>query len=234
MHIVILTGAGMSADSGVDTFRDPNGAWAKHDWREVATPEGFAKDPQKVHDFYNMRRATLKKVIPNAAHHALATLEKALGENGHDFTLITQNVDDLHRRAGSQSILPMHGQLDLITCMACGEIIEWHDPVTLDTNCPHCSSKGSLRPYIVWFGENPRYMAEIDEAMQSATQFVSIGTSGTVYPAAGLVGEATHRGIPTLEINLEPSENAHLFDQGIYGLAKDKVPFWVDTLMATL
>ncbi len=228
MHYVFLTGAGISADSGVATFRDPKGIWAQYDWRDVATPEAFAKQPEAVHAFYNMRRAALPEADPNPAHVALAQFEEALTAAGHDFTLITQNVDDLHERAGSRRMLPMHGRLDRAECLHCGLVTPWSEDLSTTTPCPQCKQKQGLRPYVVWFGETPRFMSEIEEAMMGATHFISIGTSGSVYPAAGLVAVARERDIPTIEINLEPSENAALFTESLYGPAAEAVPHWVE------
>ncbi len=234
MQIVILTGAGISAESGVSTFRDPDGVWSKFDYREVATPEGFAADPQKVHGFYNARRAGLGSVDPNPAHIALAKLEAALTEHGHGFTLITQNVDDLHARAGSKTILQMHGALARIRCDHCAAVRPWAEDLSTDVVCDGCGLPGGLRPDVVWFGEIPRHMEEIDAAMAEATHFVSIGTSGTVYPAAGLVAIARDLGVRTVEINLEPSANADLFDETHYGPAAKAVPNWCDSIIAQI
>jgi NAD-dependent deacetylase len=228
-RIVILTGAGISADSGVSTFRDPEGVWAKHDWREVATPEGFAADPARVHSFYNARRAGLKAVAPNAAHVALARLEASLGEG---LTLVTQNVDDLHERAGSTRLFHMHGELLKARCTLCSAVHRWAGDLSLSTRCPDCKGAGGMRPDVVWFGEIPRFMDEIAAAIAAADLFVSIGTSGSVYPAAGFVAEARAGGVPCVELNLEPSENAWAFSERRYGRAADIVPQWVESLAA--
>nr|WP_233508669.1 Sir2 family NAD-dependent protein deacetylase [Parvularcula marina] len=194
MFLVILTGAGISAESGVQTFRDADGIWAKYDYREVATPEGFANNPALVHEFYNLRRAGLPEVEPNAAHLALAELEEALTARGDRFLLITQNVDDLHARAGSKAILQMHGSIAHARCSFCGQEHEWPGDLSTETPCLSCESVGGMRPAVVWFGEMPRHMAEIEAAVSQATHFVAIGTSGTVYPAAGLAAEARASG----------------------------------------
>ncbi len=230
-NIVILTGAGISAESGVSTFRDPDGVWSKVDYREVATPEGFAADPEKVHGFYNARRAGLSSVQPNKAHRALAKLEMGLAAKGGLLTLITQNVDDLHERAGSKNMIAMHGELSKARCGECGTVLSWHGDLSLETKCDACGHVGAMRPHVVWFGETPMYMDEIADAMMEADLFASIGTSGSVYPAAGLVGEAQSLGVPTIELNLEPSENAALFNEGRYGKAGEIVPLWVDEIL---
>ncbi|MEM1379175.1 MAG: NAD-dependent deacylase [Pseudomonadota bacterium] len=232
LNVVVLTGAGISADSGVDTFRDPDGAWMKNDPMKVATPKGFAEDPARVHAFYNARRAQLPKVDPNPAHRALAKLEAEITARGGTFTLVTQNVDDLHQRAGSKNVLPIHGLLDHSQCTACGTIMVWTDALFVDTPCPACSNP-ALRPYIVWFGEIPRHFDEVEDAMAEADVFAAIGTSGAVYPAAGLVGFARERGIPRVELNLEPSDNAALFTEQHYGRASEIVPAWVERVLAS-
>lgn len=231
-RIVVLTGSGVSAESGVATFRDRDGIWARYDYREVATPEGFAADPEKVHAFYNWRRRNLAAVAPNAAHHALAELEVGLQARGGALTLVTQNVDDLHERGGSRLVLHMHGELSKIECAACGAVSACADEISLETACGGCMRKGKMRPYVVWFGETPRYLEETADALQSADLFVSIGTSGAVYPAAGFVSEARALGVPTLELNLEPSENAAVFTDARYGPATGIVPAWVRETLA--
>ncbi|WP_411818849.1 NAD-dependent deacylase [Hyphococcus sp. DH-69] len=229
-NIVILTGSGISAESGIATFRDKDGVWAKYDYRDVATPEGFAANPALVHSFYNARRTALPDVQPNAAHFALAKLETALQNIGGQFTLITQNVDDLHERAGVSHILHMHGELLKSYCNACDAVRPCGEELSLESVCNVCSKTGTLRPYVVWFGEMPRYMDEAMDAILSADLFVSIGTSGSVYPAAGFVSEARSLGVEAVELNLEPSENAHLFSDSRYGPATEVVPKWVDDI----
>lgn len=228
-RIVVLTGAGISADSGVSTFRDADGVWAKHDWREVATPEGFAADPALVHSFYNTRREGLKAVSPNAAHIALAKLETLLG---NALTLVTQNVDDLHERAGSARVIHMHGELLKARCTLCDAVHRWAGALSLSTRCPDCKGDGGMRPDVVWFGETPRFMDDIARAVARADLFASIGTSGSVYPAAGFVAEARMRGVPCVELNLEPSENASVFTERRYGRAVDAVPQWAAEIEA--
>ena len=228
-RIVILTGAGISAESGLSTFRDKDGVWSRHDWREVATPQAFARDPERVHEFYNRRRANLNAVAPNAAHEALGRLECALGER---LTLATQNVDDLHERGGARRVIHMHGELRRVRCEHCGGVFAWSEDLGARTPCPACQNCEALRPHIVWFGEIPLHLPEIAKAIAEADRFVSIGTSGSVYPAAGFVGEARSLGIPCTELNLEPSENAKLFCDARYGRAAEIVPLWVDEILA--
>lgn len=206
-NIVILTGAGISAESGISTFRDGNGLWENHEIEDVATPEGYARDPELVHRFYNARRAQLPFVAPNAGHEALARLERAW-EGRDEFLLVTQNVDDLHERAGSQRLLHMHGELTQLICTACGETVEWHTDAHPNTPCPACHrATGNLRPDIVWFGEVPYHMNEIMAALDSADIFCAIGTSGVVYPAAGFAAMAyeNSRACRLVEINPAPT-----------------------------
>ncbi|MDJ0638960.1 MAG: NAD-dependent deacylase [Paracoccaceae bacterium] len=226
MKITILTGAGVSAESGLGTFRDKGGVWTKYDLQEVATPQGFARDPEKVIDFYNMRRKNARGAKPNAAHFALARLQ---AEFRGEVELITQNVDSLHEAAGSTA-LHMHGAHGRARCMSCHA--KWDAPLVMavDDPCPTCG-EATTRPDVVWFGETPHYLPEIATHLASADLFVAIGTSGTVYPAAGFVAEARGRGARTLEINLEPSNFADLFDDVILGPASETVPQWVDTLL---
>ncbi|MHA7870823.1 MAG: NAD-dependent deacylase [Hyphococcus sp.] len=225
--IAVLTGSGVSAESGIATFRDLGGVWSKYDYREVATPEGFAANPALVHEFYNVRRQGLRAVEPNAAHTALAALERGLSARGGDLTVITQNVDDLHERAGVSNLLHMHGELLKATCAYCGDVTDCDFDLSTSLACAACGEAGGMRPYVVWFGEMPRFMDESAEAIAGADLFVSIGTSGSVYPAAGFVGEARAAGVPCLEPNLEPSENAHYFTDSRYGPATEVVPAWV-------
>jgi NAD-dependent deacetylase len=227
--LVILTGAGISKESGLDTFRDRNGIWAKVDHRELATPEGFAHNPVKVHDFYNKRRRQLREAMPNAAHHALARLE---GAWRGPFMLVTQNVDDLHEGAGSRKLIHMHGELNSALCEACGLRGPWKADMSTYSQCPHCSTVGRMRPDIVWFGEMPYQMDRIYRALREAELFVAIGTSGNVYPAAQFVDEAKAAGARTVEINLEASENSGQFDEVVRGPASATVPAFVERLLA--
>ncbi len=231
-NIVILTGSGISAESGVATFRDRNGVWARYDYREVATPEGFAANPALVHDFYNQRRRGLQSVQPNPAHLALAKLEAGLDRCGGRLTLVTQNVDDLHERGGSQNVLHMHGELLKAECARCGDICACSGDLSIDAICAVCRHAGGMRPHVVWFGEMPRHMDEAADAIAVADLFVSIGTSGSVYPAAGFVAEARALGVQTVELNLEPSKNARLFDDARYGPASVTAPAWVDEILS--
>ncbi len=228
MNIVILTGAGISRESGLATFRDADGIWAQVRLEDVATPEAFAAHPARVHAFYNARRAQLVDVAPNAAHLALATLEAAWSG---DFLLVTQNVDDLHARAGSRRLAPMHGELLRARCDACGTVQAWTADLATDTPCPACAAIGRMRPHIVWFGEMPMGMERIAAALDACDLFVSIGTSGQVYPAAGFVAEVRGRA-RTLELNLEPSAGSRLFDEARHGPATELVPAWVAEMLA--
>jgi NAD-dependent deacetylase len=222
-HIVILTGAGLSAESGLGTFRDTDGLWTKYNLEDVATPEGFARNPRLVHDFYNARRANCRGAQPNPAHAALARLQAALPDR---VTLVTQNVDDLLERAGAASVIHMHGELTRALCGACGH--RWNAPEVMSPHdlCPACT-RPATRPDIVWFGEFPYHMGQIDAALAQADLFVAIGTSGNVYPAAGFVQEAAAQGARTLELNLEASATAGLFDEARHGPASQLVPDWV-------
>lgn len=226
--IFILTGAGISAESGVSTFRDPNGIWARYDWREVATPEGFRRNPERVHQFYNMRRRAHREVAPNLAHHALARLERAYAG---DVVVVTQNVDALHEAAGSQRVVHMHGEALKALCAGCGDRTAWLDDLSTATACPSCRTAGAMRPDVVWFGETPYHLDLIARMIEQTAVFVSIGTSGHVYPAAGLVARARQAGARTVELNLEPSQNADLFDEAHYGPATEVVPAFVDRLL---
>ncbi len=228
-NIVILTGAGISAESGLATFRGPEGLWEGHRVEDVATPEAFVRDPALVHRFYNERRARLSEVEPNAAHKALAFLDEAWpGE----LLIVTQNVDDLHERAGAKRLLHMHGELQSLWCPRCDLRAPFAGASSPQSTCEACGSTGTLRPDIVWFGEMPYDMDRIDAALMEADLFVSIGTSGAVYPAAGFVQTATYRGAATLEINLEPSQGSLFFDERRFGPATVEVPRWVDEVLA--
>ena len=232
MNIFALTGAGISAESGLGTFRDKGGLWSKFDPMKLATPEAFARNPPDVHAFYNMRRQNLVEAQPNAAHHALARLEIGLAERGSRLVLCTQNIDDLHERAGSGSVIHMHGELLKARCTACNTVVPWRTDLGVADPCPACGNAGSLRPDVVWFGEMPMHMDEIYGALADADLFVAIGTSGSVYPAAGFVEEARAAGVRTCEINLEPSDNARRFDSARYGPASAAVPQWVHEVLA--
>ncbi len=227
-NIVILTGAGISAESGLKTFRGADGLWEGHRVEDVATPEAYGRDPELVHQFYDARRARLSEVEPNAAHHALARLD---AEWAGELLMVTQNVDDLHERAGARRLLHMHGELTSGWCLACDERFGWDGPMGEGASCPICQIAGRVRPDIVWFGEMPYEMERIDQALANCDLFVSIGTSGAVYPAAGFVQTARYCGAKTLEINLEPSQGSMYFDERRYGAAGVEVPKWVDEVL---
>jgi NAD-dependent deacetylase len=227
-RLVILTGAGISADSGVPTFRAADGLWEGHRVEDVATPEAFVSDPALVHAFYDARRANLAAVEPNPAHLALAELERRWAG---DFLLITQNVDDLHERAGSQCLVHMHGELKRGWCLACDQRFPWTGPMGEGARCPSCATPGEVRPDIVWFGEMPYEMDRIDEALRSCDLFVSIGTSGAVYPAAGFVQTARYVGAHCVELNLDPSQGSIFFHDTMLGRAADIVPAWATELL---
>lgn len=226
-NIVILTGAGISAESGIDTFRAADGLWEQHRIEDVATPEGFARDPDLVLRFYDMRRAALADAEPNPAHHALARLDR---EFAGELLIVTQNVDDLHERAGASRMLHMHGELKSALCLSCETRSRWDAPMLDRPPCPVCTAP-ALRPDIVWFGEMPYQMERIYAALREADLFVSIGTSGAVYPAAGFVRDARDLGVQTLELNLERSEGSHWFHESRQGRAGELVPQWVAELL---
>ncbi len=237
--VVILTGAGISKESGLDTFRDADGIWSKVRLEDVATPEAFERDPDRVHAFYNHRREGLldAAVQPNAAHAALARLEAAWRDRGaeSDFLLVTQNIDDLHDRAGSSNLLHMHGELLKARCLFCNAVSDWRSDMSRQSLCPACDEKGGLRVDVVWFGEMPYHMERIYDALGTCDLFLSIGTSGSVYPAAGFVEHVRRQGRPdarTVELNLEPSDGASLFHECIHGPASEVVPSYVDRLFA--
>jgi NAD-dependent deacetylase len=233
--LVILTGAGISRESGLATFRDADGIWAKTRIEDVATPEAFARDPLRVHHFYNARRAQLREpaIVPNAAHLALAALDARWPGQ---LLLVTQNVDDLHDRAGVMAgaahsrLLHMHGELNKARCRLCDAVQPWDQDLSTATACLACGKPGGMRPHVVWFGEMPLHMQAIDPALQGCDIFVSIGTSGQVYPAAGFVAEVAHRA-RTVELNLEPSAGTRLFDEARHGPATEIVPAFVQSLL---
>ncbi|MGN6374024.1 MAG: NAD-dependent deacylase [Sphingomonas sp.] len=226
-NIVVLTGAGISAQSGLATFRGPDGLWEGHRVEDVCTPAALARDPETVHRFYDERRAALSRVGPNAAHRALARLDRAWPG---DLLIVTQNVDDLHERAGAKRLLHMHGELLSALCAACGEREPWAGPMGEGAVCVACDAP-SLRPDIVFFGEMPYQMERIERAIAACDLFVSIGTSGAVYPAAGFVQMARYAGARTLELNLDPSEGSAFFHETRLGPASDLVPAWVEGLI---
>lgn len=230
-NIVILTGAGISAESGLRTFRAEDGLWEEHRIEDVCTPEAYARDPALVHRFYDARRARAAEVAPNPAHEALARLEEGWTGN---FLLVTQNVDALHERAGSTRLIHMHGELDSGWCLGCGVRSAWSGPMGLEARCPACGAQGAVRPDIVWFGEMPYAMERIEAALRACDLFVSIGTSGAVYPAAGFVQTANYVGARTVELNLEPSLGSVYFDERRYGPASEVVPAWVSETLSSL
>lgn len=230
MRVVVLTGAGISAESGIKTFRDSDGLWEGHDVMEVASPEGFSRNPDLVYEFYNLRRRQLFEVSPNPAHFALSRLEDFLGAG--NFLLVTQNVDDLHERAGSRNVIHMHGELLKVRCLKSGEVFEWSGDLTGKDLNTKVNPPSRMRPHIVWFGEIPFQMDEIYSAIRICDVFLSIGTSGNVYPAAGFVSFARRFGKFTAELNLEPSVNSHEFTRSITGKAGQIVPAFVEKLIS--
>ncbi|WP_342107646.1 NAD-dependent deacylase [Methylobacterium sp. SI9] len=228
--IFMLTGAGVSAESGLGTFRDRGGIWARFDPMKLATPEAYAADPDTVLDFYDHRRRGVIAAEPNAAHGALAQAEARLAARGGRLFLCTQNVDDLHERAGSRAVTHMHGELLKARCCACGTVTPWRADLTRAEACPACGAEGRMRPDVVWFGEMPMHLDAIEAALAEADLFVAVGTSGAVYPAAGYVRQARALGIPTCEINLEPSDNADAFDAARYGPASEALPRYLADL----
>ncbi|MEO0728980.1 MAG: NAD-dependent deacylase [Pseudomonadota bacterium] len=227
LKFVILTGAGISRESGLATFRDADGIWAKHRIEDVATPEAFTRDPQRVLDFYNARRSQMAGIKPNAAHYALTKLQYARPGN---VTIVTQNIDGLHEAAGATDVINMHGVLARTRCNACATISEFAGSLDARMSCDACGAIGTLRPDVVWFGEMPYKMDLIESRLSAVDVFVSIGTSGNVYPAAGFVAAANAVGAHTIELNLEPSSGSGLFDECYQGPASETVPAFVDRL----
>lgn len=230
MRIVVLTGAGISAESGVPTFRDADGLWEGHRVEDVATPEAYDASPVTVHKFYDERRKALARVEPNPAHLALGRLESVIGD---DLTVVTQNIDDLHERGGVTRVVHMHGELLSALCRGCGGRSRWDGDLADFPPCPRCGVP-ELRPDVVWFGEIPYHMDEIQDALARADLFVSVGTSGAVYPAAGFVQIARGFGAHCLELNLVPSEGTFMFHEARHGRAGELVPAWVDEVVAAL
>ncbi len=228
-NIFVLTGAGVSAESGLQTFRAADGLWEGHRVEDVATPEAYGRDPALVHAFYDARRARLGEVRPNAAHAALARLD---AEWPGELLLVTQNVDDLHERAGSRRLLHMHGALNRGWCVGCDARFAWAGPMGEGAECPTCNAAGQVRPDIVWFGEMPYGMERIENALRTCDLFVSVGTSGAVYPAAGFVQTALHCGARCLELNLDPSQGSVFFDESRLGRAAELVPAFVAEVLS--
>ncbi|WP_429945719.1 Sir2 family NAD+-dependent deacetylase [Bibersteinia trehalosi] len=233
LKIVVLTGAGISAESGIRTFRAEDGLWENHRVEDVATPEGYKRDPELVQRFYNERRRKLfdPEVQPNAAHLALAKLEEKLGEN---MLIVTQNVDNLHERAGSRNVIHMHGELLKVRCPNKGTVYDWQGDVKDEDRCTCCQIPRKLRPHIVWFEEVPLEMDRIYSALMECDIFISIGTSGNVYPAAGFVQEANNWGAKTIELNLEPSLVKNAFQEARYGKASEIVPAFVTEVLEAI
>ena len=234
MRMLILTGAGISAESGLGTFRDVDGIWTKYPLEDLATPQGFAKNPDFVQGFYNDRRSNGAKAEPNAAHEALARLQAFAAEQGGWVIIVTQNIDDLHERGGSPNnlVLHMHGEINKSRCTNCESVAWCRSDITMQDTCSNCGATGTLRPHVVWFGEMPFHLDEIDAYMRDSDTFVSIGTSGEVYPAAGLVSMANSLRKHTIELNLEPSSNVRAFREVHYGKATEIIPEWVDGLIS--
>lgn len=231
-RIFILTGAGVSAESGLSTFRDADGLWERFPIEEVASIQGYERNPARVLEFYNLRRGQLQNAAPNPAHLALAELEATWANRGGVVTLCTQNVDHLHELAGSRRVIHMHGELNKIRCHDCGAVSAADGDLCVSLGCEACGRLGTLRPHVVWFGEMPLEMDAVYEALAAADLFVAIGTSGAVYPAAGFVSAARAADIPTMEINLAPSDNADAFDAARYGKAGEVTPAWVKEMIA--
>lgn len=223
-NIVVLTGAGISAESGVKTFRDHNGLWENHSIEDVATPEGFSRNPQLVYRFYNQRRSQLKEVHPNPGHFALQKLEMNFPGN---FTLITQNVDNLHEKAGSRNIIHMHGELSKGRCLHCENVFETYEDFDSTHSCEKCQKIGGLRPHIVWFGEMPFFMDKIHELLQDCDLFMSIGTSGVVYPAAMFV-QFCPKNCHKIEFNIDKTDISPFFDEHIIGPSGNELPKWIE------
>ena len=229
--IVILTGAGISQESGLDTFRDEGGIWSKVKIEDVATPEAFRRDPERVQEFYNTRRANMmnSNIKPNAAHRALAALEENYSGSVH---IVTQNIDNLHETAGSKNLIHIHGEMLKARCLECAGVTEWQDDLGKGEACPTCSKTNTLRPHVVWFGEMPLEMDRIYRLLDECRLFISIGTSGNVYPAAGFVQHAQNSGdTHTVELNMEPSEGATFFAEARYGRATEIVPAFVSEIL---
>ncbi len=231
-HVFVLTGAGVSAESGLSTFRDKGGLWAQYRVEDVASLDGYLRDPERVLAFYNLRRGIHADIKPNPAHVALADLQREWKRLGGSVTICTQNIDPLHELGGAAAVIHMHGEIGKVRCHECGDLTPADGELSLALGCAACGRMGTLRPHVVWFGETPLHMDEIYEALARADLFVSIGTSGAVYPAAGFVAAARRGGIGTMEINLEPSENAAMFGAARYGKASEIVPAWVREMLS--
>ncbi len=229
-NVFILTGAGISAESGLATFRSANGLWNNHKVEDVASVEGFARNPALVHDFYNNLKLEIQKAEPNAAHKAITRLQQ---ESGAIINVFTQNVDTLHEKAGNQNVYHIHGQVNQAVCMNCGQVLETWGDVDTETCCPHCEVMGMMKPNIVFFGENLLCMEKVEEYLRCCDLFISIGTSGVVFPAAGFVQTAKYYGADTVEFTLETTANNYLFDRHILGEAGKTFPAYVADLLKT-
>lgn len=227
-NIVILSGAGISAESGLATFRSADGLWNNHRVEDVATVEAFASNPDYVHDFYNQMRPELLAAKPNAAHLAISELQKKYNAN---ISIVTQNIDTLHEKAGNKNVFHIHGQINQIVCLNCGHVFETWGDVSSEDTCPHCNIRAMLKPNIVFFGENLLYMDKVEQLLNSCDLFISVGTSGVVYPAAGFVQIAKYHGANTVELNLEDTSNNYLFDRHIFGKAGTTLPTFIDELI---
>jgi len=227
-NIVILSGAGISAESGLATFRSADGLWNNHRVEDVATVEAFARNPDYVHDFYNQMRPELLAAKPNAAHLAISELQKKYNAN---ISIVTQNIDTLHEKAGNKNVFHIHGQINQIVCLNCGHVFETWGDVSSEDTCPHCNIRAMLKPNIVFFGENLLYMDKVEQLLNSCDLFISVGTSGVVYPAAGFVQIAKYHGANTVELNLEDTSNNYLFDRHIFGKAGTTLPTFIDELI---
>lgn len=229
-HIAILTGAGISAESGIPVFRSEDGLWEQHKVEDVATYEGFMRDKTLVHNFYNKMRRELKERKPNAGHLAITHLQEEMEKRGGSVTIITQNIDNLHEQAQSHDVIHMHGELNSVLCEHCGKRFPYFEDTSVESVCPHCKQK-ALRPDIVWFGEIPYHLDEIEQALFKCDLFIAVGTSGVVYPAAGFVGLCRKMHKPCLEFNLEPSAVNSSFTRGYYGKAGTTLPQFVEYLL---
>lgn len=228
-NIVFLTGAGISAESGLSTFRSENGLWNNHRVEDVATIEAFEKNPEFVHEFYNILRPELFNAQPNAAHLAITKLQKTLKKC--NINIITQNVDMLHEKAESKNIYHIHGQINQLICLNCGHIMETWDEAHSSDICSHCKTQGMIKPNIIFFGETPLFLDEVDHLLKTCDLFISVGTSGVVYPAAGFVQIAKLYGAETYEFNMEKTSNNYMFDHHIFGKSGSTLPIFIDELI---
>lgn len=230
-NIFILTGAGISAESGLATFRSSSGLWNNHKVEDVASIEGFERNPDLVHDFYNNLKIEIQHVKPNTAHKAITLLQQKYPA---EINIITQNIDTLHEKAGNQNVYHIHGQINQAVCLNCGNVIEAWGEVDTQTECPNCNISAMMKPNIVFFGENLLCMDKVEVLLRKCDLFISIGTSGVVFPAAGFVQTAKYYGAETMEFTLETTANNYLFDKHIYGKAGDTFPKFVDELLKSI